>query len=205
MLAFVPHKLLETLFALLLLVLVLGHENHAYAVVTVGRQAEIQPPIGTAEEAVGDLEQNARAVTGVGLRAPCAPVVQIEQDGQGLADNFVGFFAFDVDHKAYTTGVFLEGRIVESLLFGEASGKFGLMRLGRLFSREHWDVSLLWPPHFSSGQSPVVMTDNFYKINACVWVGTDRLTSLSLVGIGQIGDKWVPQGRFCLDCSILHR
>jgi len=43
-------------------------------------------------------------------------MIQIQQELQGLADNGVGLFTFDVDHKPDAAAVMFELWIVQSLL-----------------------------------------------------------------------------------------
>ena len=63
----------------------------------------------------GDLDQDARAVAGVGLAAAGAAVVQVQQDLQRLLDDRVGLPALDVDHEAHAAGVVLELRVIKPL------------------------------------------------------------------------------------------
>jgi len=70
---------------------------------------------------VGQLEEQASAVAGVWLRAARAAMTEVEQDGQGLADDLVGLLALDVDYEAYAAGVVLKTGVVKALL-GRQSG-----------------------------------------------------------------------------------
>jgi hypothetical protein len=61
------------------------------------------------------LDQNARAVPGIGLAPAGAAVVQVVQHLQGLLDNRMGLAAFDIDHKAHPAGLVLKLRIIKPL------------------------------------------------------------------------------------------
>jgi len=65
------------------------------------------------------LHQYARAVTGVFLAAASAAVIEILQDRQGLLDDFVRFYAFDVDDEPDAASIMLETRIIQTLLWGQ--------------------------------------------------------------------------------------
>ena len=69
------------------------------------------------------LHQDASAVARVGFAAAGAAVVEVDQDGEGVADDFVGFAAFDVDHKADPAGIVLELRVVKTLFWRPSAGR----------------------------------------------------------------------------------
>ena len=68
------------------------------------------------QELVRGLNENARAVAGVGLATAGAAVVQVQQHLQRLLNNRVGLPALDVDHEPHATGFMLEPRVVKTLL-----------------------------------------------------------------------------------------
>ena len=68
-----------------------------------------------------DLDQDSRAVAGIRIAAAGAPVGEVTQDGQRLADDFMGFFAFDIDDKSCAAGIMLEIGVIQPLLGGQAS------------------------------------------------------------------------------------
>ena len=96
-------------------------EDHTHTVFAGCRQGEAQIGANVHEEPVGQLEEQAGAVAGVWLRAAGAAMAEVEQDGQGLADDLVGLLALDVDYEAYAAGVVLEAGVVKALL-GRQSG-----------------------------------------------------------------------------------
>ena len=55
---------------------------------------------------------------GVGFAAAGAAMVQVDQDGQGVADDLVRFLAFDIDDKAHAAGIVLELRVVKNPCLG---------------------------------------------------------------------------------------
>ena len=65
-----------------------------------------------------DLDQDARAVAGIGFTAAGAAMAEIEKNGQSLPDDLVGTAALDVDHEAHTAAIFLIGGVVKSLFDG---------------------------------------------------------------------------------------
>jgi len=94
-----------------------GDVEHAHAVVAGLRE------VGRAvlgEEPVGELEQDARAVTGVGLAAAGAAVIQVHQDGEGLLDDIVRTLALHLANEADAAGVVLKLGVVKTLFFGKS-------------------------------------------------------------------------------------
>ena len=86
---------------------------------------------GFAEEAVGDLQQHAGAVAGIGLGPARAPVVEATEHLDGVLDDAVAAPALDVGHEADPAGIVLVPRIVQPLLGGKAEGYFNGGPLGR--------------------------------------------------------------------------
>ena len=70
-----------------------------------------------AQQRVGNLNQDAGAVAHQGVGAHRAAMVEIDQKLEPLADNAVGFLAFDVGDKAHAARVMLMPRIVKSLFW----------------------------------------------------------------------------------------
>src|SRR3989338_309113 len=62
-----------------------------------------------------NLDQNTGAIPRISLTAASTAVAQIQKDGQCLIYDFVGFFAFDIDHKSNAAGIMLKGGIVKAL------------------------------------------------------------------------------------------
>ena len=62
------------------------------------------------------LHQNARAIARIGLATARAAMVQVAQNLEGLLDDLVGLFSFDVHHETDATGVMFKPRIVQALL-----------------------------------------------------------------------------------------
>src|SRR5207245_10187587 len=74
------------------------------------------------------LEQEAGAVASVRLAAALAPVEQVAEDLQRLADDRVRLLACDVDDEADAAGVVLVARVVEAL-GGRLAGRRCLRRV----------------------------------------------------------------------------
>jgi hypothetical protein len=68
-----------------------------------------------AQERVGRLDQDPRAVAGVRFAAAGAAVLQIDQDLQCLGDDAVRAFALLVHDEADAAGVAFEARVVQTL------------------------------------------------------------------------------------------
>ena len=81
-----------------------------------------------AQEPVGDLQQHAGPVTGVGLGALGAAVVEVAEGGEAQLHDAVGSPAVQVDDEGHAAGVVLVRGVVEALRAGkvlhEVSGCF---------------------------------------------------------------------------------
>ena len=80
----------------------------------------VKPKLRTflAEELVGDLNQDARAVAGFRIASAGATMREIDEDLDAFCDNLVRWLPFNVDDKANAAGIFLVPRIVQSLRTG---------------------------------------------------------------------------------------
>ena len=86
-------------------------ERRAHAVAAGRRQLEAHDlPV----QPVGDLDQDAGTVTGVGLAAGCTPVLEVAQCGQCLRNDLVTRLAGHGRHERHATGVVLERRVVQA-------------------------------------------------------------------------------------------
>jgi hypothetical protein len=117
-LAFFGDDLVEQLLALGALSGVLRQEDLPNAVFLRARQGDFVLGRDGLQEFVRHLHENARPVTRVGLATARAAVIQLHQRANGVADDAVGFFAFDVGDEADAAGVVFELRVVETLGFG---------------------------------------------------------------------------------------
>ncbi len=98
---------------------------HRLAIVGVVRQEHQARAVGAgfgqrerhdgAQERVGHLEQDAGAVTGVGLAAAGAAVLEIDEHLQGFLDDVVRPRALHVDDEADAARVVFRSRIVQTL------------------------------------------------------------------------------------------
>ena len=84
------HDLLELRLEGAAQVRVLGQEDHPHAILPQGGQRTAAFRSHAAEELVGHLHVDARAVARVGLTAAGAAVVEVDQHRHGLADDLVG-------------------------------------------------------------------------------------------------------------------
>ena len=93
---------------------VVGEEDHADAVVAGGRQVDALLAGDPRQEAVRHLDENAGAVTGLGIGTGGATVVETLEDGQRLIHHRVRGHAVEVHDRAEATGVVLEPLVVET-------------------------------------------------------------------------------------------
>jgi len=92
---------------------ILRQEDEAGPVLGGGGEDDAELRALAPEEAVGDLQEDARAVAGVRLAAARAAVEQVDQHLQGLAHDAVRFPALDVDDKPDAARVVLVAGIVK--------------------------------------------------------------------------------------------
>jgi hypothetical protein len=90
-------------------------EDQPAAVFARSRQGDTQSGALAPEEPIGHLDQDAGAVSGVGLAAARAAVKQVLQDRERLLDDAVGSPSLEVDHEADAARVVLVTGIVEAL------------------------------------------------------------------------------------------
>ena len=89
-----------------------GEEGGADGVLALRWQLGVEH---LAEERVGDLDQDPRAVAHVGLGAGGAAVVEVAQRRQAELDHAVAGAPVHVDHERDTARVVLEARVVEAV------------------------------------------------------------------------------------------
>ena len=94
---------------------VAGQERRAHGVRARRRELEAGLAGDGAEERVGDLHQDAGAVTGVRLGARGAAVLQVAQGGEGLHQDLVAGLTGQGGDEGHATGVVLVARVVEPL------------------------------------------------------------------------------------------
>jgi len=94
-----------------------GEEDHAHAV-GVGR-GKVDAR-GAAQEGVGDLHQDARAVTGLGIAPAGAAVAEVDERLEAATHDGVRALPCDAGDERHTARVVLESRVVEAL--GHRSG-----------------------------------------------------------------------------------
>ena len=97
--------------------LVLRQENQTGAVLALPWQLESKPL--RAKERVRHLQQDAGAVTGVGLAAAGAAMLEIDQQLQPLLDDGVRAASFEVDDEADAARIALEAGVVKTLRLGQ--------------------------------------------------------------------------------------
>ena len=85
------------------------------AVLADRRQRDAELAAGTAEERVGQLDQDAGAVALQRIGARRAPMRQVFEDLQALRDDRVAFAALDVRDEAQAARVVLVGGVVQAL------------------------------------------------------------------------------------------
>ena len=93
-----------------------GEERHAGGVGASHR--EVHPCRG-AHERIGDLDEDARTVAGVGLRAGGAAVLHVRERRQAQRDDLAALLPLHVRHEGHAACVVLEARVVEAVGRGE--------------------------------------------------------------------------------------
>ena len=113
--AFCGRNALENAFALETAVFVDGKKDHGDAVRTGARQLDAKFAALPREEDMGDLDQNACAVAGLGIAACSTTMGEVNEHLEALADDVVALFALDAGHEAHPTGVVLIPWMIETL------------------------------------------------------------------------------------------
>ncbi len=90
--------------------MLLGQEDHAHAVFTGRRQGHALLGHFFPVQRVGDLDQDASAVTHQRVGTHGTTVVDVFQDLQGLRHDVVALDALDVGHKPEAAGVVFVAR-----------------------------------------------------------------------------------------------
>ena len=89
-----------------------GQEHHADAVVARVGQGVAEFLAFAGEELVGNLDEDAGAVTGFGVATAGSAMGQIDEDLDAFGDDVVGRFGVDVDYEAEAASIVLVCRIV---------------------------------------------------------------------------------------------
>ena len=87
-------------------------EDHAYAVFACRWQGKAQHLAFPDKKVMGNLHQNTGPVAAFLVRAFCAAMIQVFQNLQGIVDNAVGFFPFNIHNKPDTAGVMFKRRVI---------------------------------------------------------------------------------------------
>jgi hypothetical protein len=91
-------------------------EHHPHSIFARSGQAHIIFLEFLFEKRVGNLQQDAGAISSVSLGTLGTAVPQIHQDFKSLSNDAVRRLPFDIDDKTHTTAVVFESRVVESAL-----------------------------------------------------------------------------------------
>ncbi len=94
---------------------VLRQEHHAHAVGAGLGELHLQLGHLLAEEAVGDLHEDARAVAVQRVRARGAPVREVVEDREPVRHDVVGLLPLDVRDEAHAARVVLVAGVIEAL------------------------------------------------------------------------------------------
>ena len=93
-------------------------EEHRHAVITlVGEQLALLLRL-LAEEAVRNLEQHARAISGVALKALAAAVLEVDEDREGVVESLVALDALQAGNGADSASVMLVAGTIQTGLAG---------------------------------------------------------------------------------------
>jgi hypothetical protein len=97
--------------------LVLRHEDMADGIFAGLRQDDALQRHFLAEEAVGNLHENARAIAHQGIGADGAAMRQVFEDEQAVLDDLVRLLALHMRDEADAAGIVLVARIIKALFF----------------------------------------------------------------------------------------
>ena len=95
---------------------VLRHEHEAGAILAGLGKLETELLALLLEEGMRHLHQDARSVARIGLATARAAMVQVAENLEGVLDDLMGLFSFDVHHEADATGFMFKPGIVQALL-----------------------------------------------------------------------------------------
>ena len=107
---------LKHLPGLVLFQLVLGEEEHADAVFPLAANIDSFLLAGFLKKAVGNLQQDPHAVSGLALRVLSGPVLQVLHDLQSLAHHLMALPSVQIHHSPDAAVVVLQRGAVQSLI-----------------------------------------------------------------------------------------
>jgi len=87
---------------------VLRQEEHAHAVLAGAGQVDPDLGAGFLEEAMGDLEEQPRAIAGAGVAAGRATVRQVLEEAQAHSDEIMRLLPLHVRHETDPAGIVFE-------------------------------------------------------------------------------------------------
>ena len=98
---------------------VLRQEQHADAVLAGSGQFDPGFLGGQFKKTVRRLDENARAIAGIGFAAASAAMIEIQEHFQGLLNDRMRFPALDIDNEPDSARFVLKLRIVQALFGGQ--------------------------------------------------------------------------------------
>ena len=132
---------------------ILRQKEHGDAVVAFLRQDLAAFLSLFTEEAMRNLEQDARAVTGVALQPDAASMLKVDKHRECIVQNLVAFVAIDVCQRTDAAGVVLKFRSPKRLHMGTSlRGVFGIRSVHRVLqSMSRFSIvrlNMLWAGFF---------------------------------------------------------
>ena len=142
LLVLVGNELFQDELADLLIDGVARQEHVPHGVVAgVGKLDAQVAPGDLGEEGVGRGGEDAGAITGVDFASTGAAVVHVLEHLDGIENNLVAGRALEMGDEAHAAGVFLEGRVIETLLGGQAGVDGSSVSMGAgCGATSEWDV-----------------------------------------------------------------
>jgi hypothetical protein len=93
-------------------------KHHAHPILPRLRQVNVQSRAGVLQERMGELQEDARPITGIGFTATGTTVIQVLKNCQGLLHNGVRFSSLNIHNETNTACIVFESGVIETLFVG---------------------------------------------------------------------------------------
>ena len=111
------------------------HEQEADAILPGLGQIETEPLGLFGEQAMGQLDQHACTIAGLGIGADCAAVFEVLQNLQAVGDDLMALEVVDVGDETDAAGIVLMSGIIESMGLRKSFRQMGKIGHGHILSK----------------------------------------------------------------------